>query len=414
MDGTETSREGQLALRLGNLRRVSAMLLAAESPSAVARVSLEVLAERVDVVRGSVSELDHERDETVVLAVVGEASADVPAGTRLRMADPDVLRRYRRGSRIEMPDLAALEEPTGVDRKLLEMGVRSYVNVPLLADGELVGSLNLGSSRPHGFHHDHIELAEDLAGLVAIAIREARLREQLLHRSRELEASIAELERIDAWRRRLVNMLAHDVRSPLSTVVTTMQIISGRISELRQDQLRHLVDSAERSARRTIGLAEDLLALARSEEGRLVLHRTRLDVAAAVRSAFSNLHSSHTPVIDVPAGLEADVDPRRFGQIVTNLIENAYRHGEPPVTVAARPRSGGGIRLTVTDVGGGVPQQQVPSLFRPFAEGSRADSVGLGLWVVSELAAAHGGEVRYTDPEGPGACFVVDLPPPEG
>lgn len=116
-------------------------------------------------------------------------------------------------------------------------------------------------------------------------------------------------------------------------------------------------------------------------------------------------------VVDVPDDLHAVVDPARFEQVATNLLSNARKHGKPPVAVSAQPLGGDGVELHVSDAGDGVPPEYQAGLFTQFSSGPRKDSVGLGLWLVDVLAAAHGGRAVYaTVARRP--TFTVTMPGP--
>ncbi len=95
-------------------------------------------------------------------------------------------------------------------------------------------------------------------------------------------------------------------------------------------------------------------------------------------------------------------DPRLLRRMVRNLLENARRHGAPPVTVAVE-RTGDSVELAVCDAGPGVPEAHRERIFEPFYAGARG--AGLGLSIVRQIARRHGGEARCE-----GNCFVVTLP----
>jgi signal transduction histidine kinase len=122
-----------------------------------------------------------------------------------------------------------------------------------------------------------------------------------------------------------------------------------------------------------------------------------------VREALSYVRPDGVTV-DIDAGLMIWVDPERFEQIVVNLVANALRYGQPPVTV--RTAADGPVaRVEVQDHGAGVPEEVRARLFTRFGVGG-PDGTGLGLWIVRQLAEAHGGAASY-HPAGPGARFVV-------
>src|SRR5439155_5906772 len=117
--------------------------------------------------------------------------------------------------------------------------------------------------------------------------------------------------------------------------------------------------------------------------------------------------------IAVPPDLEAAVDPIALDRMLSNLIANALRHGEPPVTVTATRRDTH-LRLSVEDRGEGVRREFVPRLFDRFSRSpesrGRADGSGLGLAIAQAYARAHGGDIVYEPAVPHGARFEVVLP----
>src|SRR5262249_54912879 len=129
--------------------------------------------------------------------------------------------------------------------------------------------------------------------------------------------------------------------------------------------------------------------------------RTMVSVRHAVLHAIGYLDTTDVKVEVVP-DLSVEADPQRLEQILVNLLANALRHGAPPVVVRGYVESGV-ARIEVSDHGAGVPPDAVPRLFTRFADvDAEPGSVGLGLWIVDQLARAHGGSVHY-EPGDPGA-----------
>ncbi|HYF73337.1 MAG TPA: HAMP domain-containing sensor histidine kinase, partial [Nocardioides sp.] len=138
------------------------------------------------------------------------------------------------------------------------------------------------------------------------------------------------------------------------------------------------------------------------------LDRSRIPVAA-LGHRVAELTRPEDVVVDVEPGLEVLVDAQRVEQVLYNLVNNALRHGRAPVVISARMLAGT-VEIAVEDQGDGVPDGDVQFLFDRFSSADHSPhSVGLGLWIVRTLVAAHGGEVRYEAPRG-GARFVVSLP----
>jgi signal transduction histidine kinase len=109
-------------------------------------------------------------------------------------------------------------------------------------------------------------------------------------------------------------------------------------------------------------------------------------------------------VLEAPAGLVAHADPGRFDQMVDNLLVNALRHGQPPVTVSARAADEQ-VLVSVTDSGPGVSRKVLPRLFERY--GTSSGGTGLGLYIVRQLALAHDGDAWYDEDE---KAFVISLP----
>jgi signal transduction histidine kinase len=222
----------------------------------------------------------------------------------------------------------------------------------------------------------------------------------------------AMLERIDdalARERAFVADAGHELRTPIAVLSAEVEL--ALTGDRPPDELRAALASARDEAGRLARLADDLLALARMDEGRLRLHRERLEARAlleAVAARFSPGAASAGRRIAVEAepGLTVEADRVRVEQAVANLIDNALRHGAGTIAVGAR-RVAGGVELTVADEGPGVAPDEGEAVFARFARGSGADGAGagLGLAIVRAVARAHGGEARVE-----GATAVIRLP----
>lgn len=217
------------------------------------------------------------------------------------------------------------------------------------------------------------------------------------------------VQRVERWRAALTAALAHDLRSPLTTVQLVLEELRGDGDRgLPAGHRERLVDTADRQVARIARLTSGLLDLDRIEtHGTLRLDVVPVGVRAAAQHAAELLNA--TVEIDVDPALVVPADAERLEQILVNLVGNALRHGLPPVRVSAG-LDGDTMRLAVRDHGPGVPAEARERLFTRFGSVSdRGDSVGLGLWIVRQLARAHGGDV-HLESASPGAVLVVTLP----
>ncbi len=220
---------------------------------------------------------------------------------------------------------------------------------------------------------------------------------------RDARAEVAAAER---WRASLMLTLAHDVRSPLSAVQGALEMLDEDTG-LTPERRARMTAVALRQVARIARLASGLLDVGRVEDGVLRLDLRPVLVRAAAQDAVS-LTPQADAVVEIDPALTVTADPDRLEQMLVNLIGNAVRHGAAPIRVDAEA-GGSTVSIAVRDHGRGVPEASVGGLFTRYGGSGAANSAGLGLWIVRELARAHGGDLTY-EPADPGARFVITLP----
>ncbi len=226
--------------------------------------------------------------------------------------------------------------------------------------------------------------------------------------ARRLGESIEQLRRKDQQQRRFVADVAHDLRTPLASMVAAAD---GLHSPDAADRAR----SAEllgTQVRRLGALVEDLLEMSTFDAGAAELRPEAVDLEALAADAVR----LSAPGADIPVRRTGDAsafgDPRRLHTIVRNLVTNAVRHGEPPVTVTVDGTAPDVVRVAVADSGPGLPAELAPVVFDRFVRGDRARSrtegSGLGLAIAQENARLHGGRLDVHDDGG--AVFTLTVP----
>ncbi len=215
-----------------------------------------------------------------------------------------------------------------------------------------------------------------------------------------------ELQVKDRWRAALIATMAHDVRSPLSTVIGVLEVLED--DPVTSAKHQRLLDSAGRQTRRVVRLAVGILEAERMEQGKMRLERHEVDLAALAHEV-GLLTQVDDVRVDIDPAMTVLADRERLEQVLYNLVNNSLRHGRPPVVISAT-QADGRTEICVTDHGDGVPAAEISNLFDRFSSADHSPhSVGLGLWIVRLLVEAHGGTVRY-DPSGAAARFVISLP----
>lgn len=234
-------------------------------------------------------------------------------------------------------------------------------------------------------------------------------REQLLQSARE--ASRAKDE--------FLAMLGHELRNPLSPIVTALQLMrmrgdtgTAREQAIIQRQVDHLV-----------GLVDDLLDVSRVTRGKIELKRSINDMSAVLAKAIEQAsllleQRSHQFHVQVEPGLVCDCDPVRIAQVVANLLTNAARYTNVggQIWLRAWREDGGTVAVSVRDNGNGISDETLPKLFELFFQGERGvdraeGGLGIGLALVKNLVELHGGRVEaHSEGKGRGSEFLVYLP----
>lgn len=223
--------------------------------------------------------------------------------------------------------------------------------------------------------------------------------------------------RLDRERSDLVATVAHELRSPLTGVKGFVQALLNRWDKLNDDQKKLMLTTVHADSERLSRLIAELLDVARIDTGRLALYPRPCDVGVLVGRVVDLVGASTSRRIELTAaaGLPRIVaDPDKFTQVVTNLIENAVRHGEGRVlvTLAELPAEAefAGVRVTVDDEGAGIAPEIRMRVFTKFWKHGERGGSGLGMYLVNGLVRAHGGTLTIDDAPGGGARIVIAWP----
>jgi signal transduction histidine kinase len=222
----------------------------------------------------------------------------------------------------------------------------------------------------------------------------------------------------------LISTIAHELRSPLTSVKGFSATLLRSWDKFTDEQKRFMIDTMETDADRVSRLITELLDVSRLDAGRLDVRLQPVEVPDMVcqhvkRMEAGGVRPERFEVVIHGELPEVWADPDRIDQILANLMENAVRHGQGTVTVsimtngqASKPRSGDGpdLLVSVADQGEGVPEEHLPLVFNRFWHGTRRGSTGLGLYIVRGLVEAHGGRITVGRAPSGGADFRFTLP----
>ncbi|MFE1381182.1 ATP-binding protein [Streptomyces sp. NPDC058740] len=218
----------------------------------------------------------------------------------------------------------------------------------------------------------------------------------------------------------LIATVAHELRSPLTSVKGFTATLLDKWERFTDDQKRLMLETVDADAGRIKRLIAELLDISRIDSGRLEVRRQPVDIAAAVgRHIQAHTTGGQSPdrffVRIRPDLPELWADPDKIDQILGNLLENAVRHGEGTVTIEVAPTTATtdgekGTEVSVSDEGSGIPEESMGRVFTRFWRGSKRGGTGLGLYIVKGVVEAHGGTITVGRGPRGGAEFRFILP----
>jgi hypothetical protein len=231
-------------------------------------------------------------------------------------------------------------------------------------------------------------------------------------------------ERLERSRADLVSTVAHELRSPLTSVKGFTATLLAKWDRFSDEQKLLMLATVNADADRVTRLLSELLDVSRIDAGRLELRRQVVDVPDAVRrcvagSVAAGEEEDRFRVFAAESLPEMWLDPDKLDQVLHNLVENALRHGDGTVTVRVEPLDevagaaggGPGAQVTVSDEGDGIPEETVARVFTKFWRGgARRGGTGLGLFIAKGIVEAHGGTISAGRSEAGGAEFRLTLP----
>ncbi|MFL6255933.1 MAG: PAS domain S-box protein [Pyrinomonadaceae bacterium] len=329
----------------------------------------------------------------------GPQSAGVPRV--LRTGRPEV---FQEVTEEMLPSLARDEEH---ERVLRELGLKSFITVPLVARGCTVGALTFSSTRAARRYTDEdVAYAQEIAARVALAIENAKL--------------YARAQEVNRAKDEFLATLSHELRTPLTPILGwTHMIRSGRLGEAETAQGVRVIEKNSQSLSRLIN---DLLDMSSILSGKMRIERAPVELAGVVREAADTVRpqaDARSVLVEVQTGGPAVVsgDRTRLVQVFWNLLHNAVKFSREGGRVRVRVGAlDGTARVEVEDEGDGIASEFLPHVFERFrqADGSTTrvhGGLGLGLALVKSFVEAHGGSVSAESAgEGRGSRFTVALP----
>ncbi|BAY98684.1 two-component hybrid sensor and regulator [Tolypothrix tenuis PCC 7101] len=337
--------------------------------------------------------------------------------------------------------LENVQESTDPKTELIRsIGIKAYFSYPLIAQGQVLGTLSFGSRTRTRFTENQKGMMQAVCDQIAIAMERARLISSLQQQTEQLQEA-------NRMKDEFLAILSHELRSPLNAILGWAQLLRSR--NLNPTQTAKALETIERNARAQTQLIEDLLDISRMIRGKLRLTVATCNLITIIKSGLETLNlaaqakeidlhftiqeNSHKTYslsdLNAVQKLDADFlvsgDAERLQQIIWNLLSNAIKFTSPGGKVDIKlgkieAKFQGNLTsyalIQVIDTGIGISAEFLPYVFDRFRQADSSSTrmhggLGLGLAIVRHLVELHGGTVQVDSPgEQQGATFTVKLP----
>ena len=425
--------------RLELLHRIDRALIAEERPETIAAAALQPLRELLGVPRAIVNLFDLAAGEVEWLAAVGRRRLRLGPGVRYSMRFMGDVEALQRGEP-QLIDVHSMPPGPEADA-LLASGVHVYMVVPMIAGGELIGALSFGGA-PGPFPPEQIDIAQETAMQLAIAIAHARLHEHVKRQAEDLELRVGErtqelymaqaklqttnvellqlTSRLEAANKELEAFsysASHDLRAPLRSIDGFSQVLledyGDTLDAQGQDHLRRIRMATQRMAE----LIDALLELSRVT--RMELSRRPLDLTAMAQIITEELRRrepARAVELVLADGLTASGDLPLLRVALENLLGNAWKFTAKTalarIEIGSLRQPDGVLAYFVRDNGAGFDMQYADKLFGAFQRLHRVGEfpgTGIGLATVQRIIHRHGGRIWAEGIVDHGSTFYFTL-----
>ena len=315
---------------------------------------------------------------------------------------------------VHVADVAAEPNYTFAAAHQTALGIRTFLGVPMLREGQPIGSIALYRSDVKPFSDRQIELVKAFANQAVIAIENVRLFDEIQDKSRQLAEASKHKSQF------LANM-SHELRTPMNAILGYTELILDNIYGEPTEKMRGVLIRVQSNGKHLLGLINDVLDLSKIEAGQLTLSLADYSVKDIVHNVFSSVESlaknkKLALTIDLPPKLPAaHGDERRLTQVLLNLVGNSIKFTDKGEVAIKAEAANGSFTLSVRDTGPGIAEADQRKIFEEFQQADSSTTkekggTGLGLAISKRIVEMHGGRLWVDSRLGQGSTFSFNVP----
>jgi signal transduction histidine kinase len=302
-------------------------------------------------------------------------------------------------------------------------GARTLLTTPLLPKGRAFGAIVIRREEVQPFSDKQIKLLRTFADQAVIAIENVRLFQEIQEKSRELEAANERLKELDRLKSDFVSNVSHELRTPLTAIKGAVDLLLREVLGCLNESQTHYLTRVRSNTQHLAGLINDLLDLAKIEEGKVELKGVRVSVGGLVHEIIETVKPLAVEKavllgVKVPEpSVLVWADRDKLAQVLMNLIGNAIKFTPPQGRVMVSVSRDGTewAQVSVNDSGPGISAVECQKIFQKFYQvsedgGLKPKGTGLGLAISKALVELHGGKIWVESEVGHGSTFSFTLP----
>ena len=409
----------QTNARLEVMHEIDRALLSAQSLHDIAKATLIRIRKLIPCERASVTLFNFQTKEAMFLAADFDGMESIPdTPIWIKEYGMEVIEQLQQNKPWFTDDILQESEVTDLDKRLVnEHGIKIWLSLPLLYQGQLIGALNLGRVAGNPFSQEDAQIAHDIANQLAIALQQTNLYNALQSELLEHENLIAKLEANNAELERFTYTVSHDLRNPLVTIKGFLGMLEKDLQDQRLDKVKNDFQRIAGATDKMNELLSDLLELSRI--GRIINPPEEVDLSILIQDAMDTVEArllSRHVTVNIKSDLPSIYGDRiRLREVFENLIDNAVKYmgdqSNPVIDIGTIEEDGGQI-VFVKDNGMGIESGYQSKIFGLFEKlNPTIEGTGIGLALVKRIIETHGGIIWVkSDGLGKGSTFCFTLP----